>query len=145
MTEDLFLSIHARWEHELAVGTKDVEIRRRLPAHLKRGARVALYVTKPVGAVRSVAVVAGIYRGTWRNTWTTFGPDRLGMSRDVLFDYLSGAKSPGGIILRDVQPVERMSRAALMDAWPGFVVPQSYRYLPQGTVASTFRLLQEDV
>lgn len=89
MTEDLFLCIHDRRESELREGTKDVEIRRCMPAYLRQGAGFALYVTKPIGAVRSVAEVDNVFWGPAADLWGTFGQKRLGMSWPVLFEYLA--------------------------------------------------------
>jgi predicted transcriptional regulator len=49
-------------------------------------------------------------------------------------DYLEGAKSPGAIVLEDVREIRPVTRASLYGMWPGFKVPQSFRYVPASWV-----------
>ncbi|MBE1528967.1 putative transcriptional regulator [Sphingopyxis sp. OAS728] len=120
--DELLISIRPSFANAIFNGSKTVEIRRRIPP-IKLGARLWIYVTKPVGEVRGVARVSEIVEGTPDDVWRACGP-RTGLVKPDFDNYLRGSTKAYGLILREVEVGRPISMSALKELRAGFHPPQ---------------------
>lgn len=119
---EVLISIRPSFANAIFQGSKTVEIRRRIPA-IEPGARLWIYVTKPIGEVRGVARVAGIVEGDADAVWRACGL-RTGLTRSDFDDYLRGSAKAFGILLKDVKIGQPISMVVLKEIRENFHPPQ---------------------
>lgn len=120
--DDILISIRPSFADAIFNGSKTVEIRRRIPP-IKPGARLWIYVTKPVGEVRGVARVREVIEGDSDAVWRACG-SRTGLMRSDFEAYLDGSATAYGIVLQDVEIGRPISMATLKTLRAGFHPPQ---------------------
>jgi len=120
--DDLLISIRPAFADAIFNGSKTVEVRRKIPA-VKAGARLWIYVTKPIGEVRGVARVTEIVEGDRDAVWQACGP-RTGLTRHGFDDYLNGSTKAYGLVLREIAVGGPVPMTALKALRAGFHPPQ---------------------
>jgi len=120
--DDILISIRPSFADAIFKGSKTVEVRRKIPP-IKLGARLWIYVTKPVGEVQGVARVTEIIEGDPDAVWRACGP-RTGLARSDFDDYLDGSAKAYGLVLQEVEVGLPVSMATLKALRAGFHPPQ---------------------
>lgn len=131
----VLLSVHPRFAEGLLSGSKTVEVRRR-HAKLPSGAVALLYATTPrrelVGAVR----IAGTDTDQPDLLWERWGP-RTGLLRAEFDEYLADRDVACAIMVdRAVRFRSPIPLPELRKRQPGFVTPQSYRFVDKSECAA---------
>lgn len=120
--DEILISIRPSFADAIFNGFKTVEIRRKIPA-IKLGARLWIYVTKPVGEVRGAARVIDVVEGSPDAVWRACG-SRAGLTRSDFRDYLDGSTKAFGLVLREVKVGLPVSMVTLKTLRANFHPPQ---------------------
>lgn len=123
----VLLSVAPEFADKIAAGTKTVELRRRFP-DVPAGTWIYFYVTLPVGAVTGRARVAATEADEPSALWTRHRA-RVGLSRDRFVAYFAGRDRGFAVRLEGYEALHPVALAQLRAALPGFVAPQSYRFV----------------
>lgn len=122
------MSVHPRYATALLDGTKTVEIRRSR-TRLTAGDVVLIYATSPVRQLVGAVTVTGATTRAPSTIWGTVGT-QTGLRRSEFDSYLDGSATATAISVADRRTFpDPVPLAELRARQPGFVVPQSYRYL----------------
>ncbi|MDQ0249554.1 putative transcriptional regulator [Sphingomonas kyeonggiensis] len=120
--DELLISIRPTFADAIFNGSKSVEVRRKIPP-IKLGARLWIYVTKPVGEVRGIARVTEIVEGDPAEVWLACG-SRTGLTRTHFDQYFDGSRTAYGLVLEEVAVGHPVSMQALKALRAGFHPPQ---------------------
>jgi predicted transcriptional regulator len=120
--DEILISIRPSFAGAIFSGSKTVEIRRKIPA-IQLGARLWIYVTKPVGEVRGVARIIDIVEGDPDAVWHACG-SRAGLARSDFNDYLRGSAKAYGLVLQEVKVGRPVSMVTLKTLRANFHPPQ---------------------
>lgn len=123
----VLISIAPEFVEKIAAGTKTVELRRRFP-HIPPGTWMFFYATLPVGAVVGRARILSIERMAVRAIWDVYS-EYTGLNRERFDLYFRDVVDGYAIQISDYEPLEPIPLPTLRRILPGFVAPQSYRYL----------------
>ena len=125
----LMLSLKPRFADAILDGSKTVELRRTRPL-VKIPTDALIYASSPTMAIIGRCRVDSI--GSYAPTalWEAHG-DSAGVTRREFRDYFNGADRAYALMLSGPSRFdESMQLADIRRWWPGFVAPQSFRYLP---------------
>lgn len=131
--EDVLISIRPNFAEAIFSGQKTVELRRRLPA-IKKGARLWIYVTKPVGAVMGFAELNDIRVGDPAHIWAAEGAS-TGLTREQFDDYFEGSPTASALLLKSVKKSQPIPMALLREMRTNFHPPQVLTRLTEGEAA----------
>lgn len=120
--DEILISIRPNFADAIFNGSKTVEIRRKIPT-IQLGARLWIYVTKPVGEVRGIARVTDIVEGDPDAVWHACG-SRTGLVRSDFDDYLDGSAKAYGLVLQEVRAGRPASMVVLRTLRANFHPPQ---------------------
>lgn len=124
----LLLSIRPAFADAIFRGEKTIELRRRRP-RLLDGQQVFVYASGKVRALIGSFVVEAVVEAGPNILWRRYG-SRIGIGRDEFFHYLEGAETGIGIFVANAwRAPQSVCLDELRRMWPGFVPPQSYRYV----------------
>lgn len=124
----LLLSVKPRYTDKLLSGEKTIELRRIRPK-IEPGDVILLYATAPVFQVVGICHVSKILLGSPEAMWSRVGRGAA-ISRTEYDRYFNGAARAIGIVVeRPARLAECLSLGELRKHAPGFMPPQSYRYL----------------
>jgi predicted transcriptional regulator len=124
----LWLSVQPRFANAILDGTKTVELRR-TRIDVSHGDLVLVYESSPTMQVSGIFWVDFIIDGPLSAIWA-LTRTRCGVTREEFSDYFAGAETAVAIYVDSAQRLRRpVPLARLREMWPGFHVPQSYRYL----------------
>lgn len=123
----VLLSVAPEFAEKIAAGTKTVELRRRFP-DVPAGTWIYLYVTLPVGAVTGRARVAAIDADEPSALWRRHR-SAAGLSQARFTAYFAGSPRGFAVHLSHYEPLRAVDLATLRRALPGFVAPQSFRFV----------------
>jgi predicted transcriptional regulator len=123
----VLLSVAPEFAEKIGAGTKTVELRRRFP-DVPVGTWIYFYVTLPVGAVTGRARVAEIDVDEPSALWVRHHAD-AGLLGDGFAEYFLGCERGFAVRLEGYEALPPVKLAALRLAVPGFVAPQSYRFI----------------
>jgi predicted transcriptional regulator len=123
----VLLSVAPEFAEKIAAGTKTVELRRRFP-DVPLGTWVYLYVTLPVGALTGRARVFAIDADGPPALWARHHAG-AGLSLDRFLRYFAGCERGYAVRLHAYETLDPVALGTLRAALPGFVAPQSYRFL----------------
>lgn len=123
----MLLSLSPEYATLIANGTKTVELRRRFP-EVAAGTEIWIYTTLPVGAITGRVSVSSVHRGPPAELWRQFG-STTGVARVTFDQYFAGCDEGVAVAIANHQSVGPIPLYMLRELLPGFVVPQSYRYL----------------
>lgn len=130
----LLLSVAPEFAEKIAAGSKTVELRRRFPL-VPAGTWIYFYATLPVGALVGRAQVVEIDEDTPSALWGRH-QGAAGLSRERFDAYFASRDHGYAVRLARFEPLEALDLSGLRAALPGFVAPQSYRYLSTDQQAS---------
>jgi predicted transcriptional regulator len=138
--QPLLISLKPDYADLVFRGLKTAELRRRLSEHIV-DRDVFVYVSSPIKELRGGFRVGQVWSGSPEQIWATVS--RLaGVSREVFDNYYYGTNVAFAIEILDVwQYANPRSLDNLRSQFPGFVVPQSYRYV-KANEARSFRNLK---
>ena len=124
----VLLSIRPEYAKKIFDGTKTVELRRTCPRVTKNDL-ILVYVSSPVKALVGFLKVSHIIKETPENLWLLVGP-YAGVSKLEFDNYYSGAAIGFALSINRVRKLNNaVSLEQLKVKWPGFLAPQSYRYI----------------
>lgn len=124
----VLLSVRSPHVDRLLDGTKTIEFRRRR-WNVPDGARVLLYASRDHRAIVGSLTVKKTHVGSRTAIWDAHG-DRSGLTRQEYRDYFAGADIAVAIEVQDIARLpEPLDLTELRRRSPGFLVPQSYRFL----------------
>ena len=124
----VLLSIRPEYAKKIFDGTKTVELRRTCP-RVKEDDLVLVYVSSPVKALVGFLKVSHIIKETPEKLWLLVG-SHAGVSKREFENYYSGASVGFGLYIDRVRRLKKpVSLEQLKARWPGFLAPQSYRYV----------------
>jgi len=139
----LLISLKPNYADLVFSGLKTAELRRRISAHIENR-DVFVYVSSPMMKLRGGFRVGQVWSGTPEEVWSTVST-LAGVSRRVFDDYYEGINVAFALEIINVWEYERpLSLETLRARFPGFVVPQSYRYAKPNECRS-FRNLRRKV
>jgi predicted transcriptional regulator len=133
----VLLSVAPEFADKIAAGTKTVELRRRFP-DVPVGTRVYFYVTLPVGAVTGRALIAQTDCDEPAALWARHHA-RVGLSHDRFAAYFAGCSRGFAVRLEDHESLDPVALAVLRSVFPGFVAPQSYRFIHEAAWRAVIR------
>ncbi len=129
----VLLSVRPPHIDRLLDGSKTIEIRRR-PWNVPNGTVVILYASREVKGIVGSLVVAGTHTDSPREVWRRVR-NHAGISRAEYDDYLAGASTATAISVDSVRTLDTpIPLHELRLRHPGFVVPQSYRFVGDAEV-----------
>lgn len=131
--EDVLISIRPNFADAIFSGKKTVELRRRVPA-IKSGARLWIYVTKPVGAVMGYAELKHVSVGEPDEIWAEQG-SFSGLSREQYDAYFEGSKSASALMLHNVRKMAPVPMSQLRQMRANFHPPQVLTRLSEDEAA----------
>lgn len=124
----VLLSVRSPHVDRLLDGTKTIEFRRRRWS-VPNGARVLLYGSRDHRAIVGSLTVKMTHVGSRTAMWEAHG-EESGLTRQEYRDYFSGADIAVAIEVQDVARLpDPLGLTELRRRSPGFLVPQSYRFL----------------
>lgn len=127
------MAIHPRYAEAILDGSKTVEFRKRALA--SDITHVLIYATSPVSRVIGKFSVKEIVDGTPAEIWHHYGTQGCIEQADFQAYYAHSNRAVGLL----VESAERLSdEIPLSDFEPVPAVPQSFSYLPQGTLCQGF-------
>lgn len=125
----ILLSIRPVFARLIANGSKTVELRRRFP-EVPPGSQLVVYTTQPVAAVSGLARLRRTTSTTLPALWRRFGAASA-VSKATFDLYFDECAHGLALELEDFTPLTpALGLVELRRMWPGFVPPQSYRYVP---------------
>ena len=124
----LLLSLKPRFADAILDGTKTVELRRTRPL-IRVPTDALIYASRPTMAIVGRCRVESIDSFTPTALWDAHGQS-AGITRREFREYFRGAERAYGLMLSAPLRLESMHLAEVRRWWPGFVPPQSFRYLP---------------
>lgn len=123
----LLLSLKPNYADLVFSGLKTAELRRRISTHIENR-DVFVYVSSPLMKLRGGFRVGQVWSGSPEEIWSTVST-LAGVSKRVFDDYYEGKNVAFALEIIDVwEYVRPLSLETLRARFPGFVVPQSYRY-----------------
>lgn len=123
----LLISLKPNYADLVFQGLKTAELRRRLSEGLVNR-DVYVYVSSPVKKLRGGFRVGQVWSGSPEQVWSEVSCI-AGVSRQTYDEYYQGSYIAFAIQILDVWEYENpRSLEDLRKQFPGFVVPQSYRY-----------------
>jgi len=123
----VLLSVSPEFAEKIIAGTKTVEIRRRFPA-VPVGTWLYFYVTLPVGKIGGRAKVVDVDVAPPARLWENHHA-KVGITRARFDQYFGSRPSGVAVCIEAYETLESISLERLRIAFPGFTVPQSFRYL----------------
>ncbi len=120
--DEALISIKPNYARAILAGTKTVELRRRIPT-IRRGTRLWIYATLPLGAIVGSAVVADIIRGTPAAVWKTYR-GCAAVSRREFDEYFTGTSRALALVLSDAIKRREIGIDKLRELSHGFHPPQ---------------------
>ena len=124
----LLISVRPRFAAMILDGTKTIELRRTRPA-VTAGDVLMIYVSSPTKHLVGYSLIDAVVLGSPRQLWDSVKAD-AGLSLSEYRRYFAGVDTAYGIRLSRVRPLPRpLALEAIKRAWPGFVPPQTYRYI----------------
>lgn len=130
----VLLSITPEFAEMIAIGSKTIELRRRFP-EIPEGSWIYFYVTLPVGAVQGRARVAQIDAATPATLWQRYST-KTGLARNRFNAYFAYCDKGFAVRLTGYEALGSVDLVKLRSIIPGFVAPQSYRFLDSNVQAS---------
>ncbi|MCB1121484.1 MAG: hypothetical protein KJT03_08045 [Verrucomicrobiae bacterium] len=124
----ILISLKPNYADLVFDGLKTAELRRRFAQHIQNR-DVFVYVSSPVMELRGGFRVGQVWSGSPEEIWSMVS-SLAGVSREVFDDYYQGLETAFALEIVDVWEFENpKSLSDLRKQFPGFAVPQSYRYL----------------
>jgi predicted transcriptional regulator len=134
----VLLSVKPKYAHAILSGAKTIELRRVRPS-VDVPFQVLLYASSPQMAIVGTVRVNAISEWTPATLWRAHSAD-AGIDADAYRDYFDGAPRAFALHLSLPTPVVPIGLDQIRRAVPGFVVPQSYRYLSPSVVETLMGL-----
>lgn len=123
----LLISLKPGYADLVFQGLKTAELRRRFSEHIVNRV-VFIYVSSPIKALRGGFRIGQVWSGSPEQIWSEVSR-MAGVSRRDFDDYYSGSKVAFAIQITEVwEYANPRTLEDLRRQFPGFVVPQSYRY-----------------
>jgi predicted transcriptional regulator len=103
--DEILISIKPKHVIQIFSGDKTVELRKRRP-NVASGARVWIYATAPIAAIKGYASLVRIKSGSPASIWGTLGA-QTGVSKDEFDFYFRARDLAHALILTDVMEMKR--------------------------------------
>lgn len=124
----IILSIRPVYAAKIFEGLKVVELRRKRPQHLQKGALGLIYVSSPVRSLAGAFLVADIIEGPLTNLWKMVR-DKAGVTYSEFKEYYAEVSVGTGIFFNKVWRFqEPLSLHDLRRESIDFLPPQTFRY-----------------
>lgn len=135
---EAIISIRPNFAEAILLGSKTVELRRRIPA-LDVGMRLWIYATRPLAAIVGSAKIKAIVRGSPEHVWRERGA-QSGLDRTSFDAYFEGADEAIALVLMTVRRGNSVSIDELRALRPGFHPPQVVARISAAEASSIGRL-----
>lgn len=123
----LLISLKPSYADLVFSGLKTAELRRRVSENIE-GREIFVYVSSPVKELRGGFRVGKVWSGSPAKIWKAVS-EMAGVSRETFDDYYQGTRVAFALEIVDVWEYSNpRALAQLREQFPGFVVPQSYRF-----------------
>lgn len=123
----LLISLKPNYADLIFSGLKTAELRKRISSQITNR-DVFIYVSSPTRELRGGFRVGQVWQGSPEQIWSTVS-NLAGVSRRTFNDYYEGQNIAFALEILDVWQYKKpLSLKDLRTRFPGFVVPQSYRY-----------------
>lgn len=124
----LLISLKPRYADLVFDGLKRAELRRRIIPRIENR-YVFIYVSSPARRLRGGFRVGQVWRGSPEEIWDQVS-EFAGVGKQDFDTYYAGRTVAYALSIMDVREYENPKDLnALRDRFPGFVVPQSWRYV----------------
>lgn len=127
-TRDFVISIKPSYASKIMDGTKTVELRRRFPDTIMRGAIAVIYSSSPVQAIVGCVCIKEVRRLCVRDIWRNYRHAAC-IDRNEFERYFAGVEQGYAIVLERVRKLRQQIEVSDLQKNFGFVPPQSFRYL----------------
>ena len=126
----LLISIKPQYAKKIFKGEKTIELRKSAPTRASKGSYMLIYVTAPVKELWGICKIENIIKDNPKLLWENFG-EKTGISKQEFNNYYAEYNNAFGIELKDIKNL--LDRSVNLDCLksmiPGFMPPQTYRYL----------------
>jgi len=124
-TDNILISLVARYADGIFAGEKTVEFRRRV-MHVEPGTYVWVYVKMPVASIVGRVRVGSIHASSPAELWKRFG-SVSGLSHPEFCQYFSGSSQGTALVLEDAQLLPRsLPLQDIREVAKGFHPPQFF-------------------
>lgn len=120
-------SIKPHYSRDILSGKKTVELRRRFPASIPKGATAVIYETSPTCALSGIAEISKVNCLSVSEVWSKFS-SRSCISRELFDRYFDGTNTAFAIELVNPRALDRQINLQELRERFGFTPPQSYLY-----------------
>ena len=126
----LLISVKPQYAKKIFEGKKTIELRKSAPRNAKEGSYMLIYVTSPVKELWGICKIDSIIKDEPCMLWKDFG-DKTGITKKEFSEYYKGRANAYGINLKEIISFNNSSinLDSLKDMIPGFMPPQTYRYI----------------
>lgn len=122
------LSIKPRFANLLLSGEKKIELRKRAPC-VEPGGLLVLYASSPTCAVVGALQVKEVVRTNPEALWEEYRQSTA-VSPEEYWSYYGDSDVAEGVLVAQAIAFEQaLSLHEIRSAWPGFMPPQSFRYI----------------
>lgn len=132
----IVLSIRPQYAKKIFEGTKNVELRRIRPKHIKKSDLVLIYISSPVQSLAGAFKVEQVIEKPLFELWEMV-QNSAGITKEEFDDYYQGATTGVGIFFNEVWPLDDPIK---IEDWQeqgiSFQPPQSFRYATADELAS---------
>jgi predicted transcriptional regulator len=102
---DILISIRPKYASHIFSGEKTVELRRRKPK-ISPGARIWIYATAPIAAIKGYANLDRVVTATPEAIWREFG-SQTAISKEEFDHYFAECSAAHALILSEIRILER--------------------------------------
>ena len=134
----LLISIKPQYAKKIFKGEKTIELRKSAPKKVSKGSYMLIYVTAPVKELWGICKIENIIKDNPELLWENFG-EKTGISKQEFNNYYEDYTNAFGIELKEIKNL--LDRSIDLDCLktmiPGFMPPQTYRYIKQNVFANS--------
>jgi len=122
---DILISIKPKYAAHIFTGEKTVELRKRRPK-IPSGARIWIYATAPIAALKGYANLDRVVTGTPSEIWKEFG-SQTAVCKEEFDDYFAECGKAHALVLSEIRILEHPLLLERMEKMvQGFHPPQFF-------------------
>ncbi len=131
----LLISIKPKYAKKIFKGEKTIELRKSAPTKAKKGSYLLIYVTSPIQELWGICKIENIIKEKPHILWKNLGK-QTGITKQEFQEYYKTNDKAYGIQLTDVTNLfeNSVNLDNLRNIIPGFMPPQTYRYIDKAFI-----------